>query len=223
MASRSPTPRPGLAIQPRINTEKVPRAPERRDNIDDSTARDASSQELPNRDDLMRLSEQLQALANELQASQRTAKTSSLSTDKDPARSENAVEPSSLSNESHKPSDEQSQFLTLARTRYDARRKRASVFDNAELFGEPAWDILLDLYIAHAEGKPVSVSSACIGSASPPTTGLRWLGVLQEAGLLEREHDVRDQRRVLVRLSDHGVQRMETYFRDALDQALRLP
>ena len=43
--------------------------------------------------------------------------------------------------------------------------------DNDELFGEPAWDILLDLYIANVENKPVSVSSACIGSAAPPTTG----------------------------------------------------
>ncbi|XUU60286.1 MarR family transcriptional regulator [Erythrobacter sp. HA6-11] len=201
----------------------MPRARERRDNTDDSAARDASSQELPNRDDLMRLSEQLQALAGELQSAQQAGKTSSLSSETGPTLSEKEADLPSLSGESRKPGDEQSQFLTLARARYDARRKRASVFDNEELFGEPAWDILLDLYIAHAEGKPVSVSSACIGSASPPTTGLRWLGVLQAAGLLEREHDMRDQRRVLVRLSNHGVQRMETYFRDALGQALRLP
>nr|WP_232367435.1 MarR family transcriptional regulator [Altererythrobacter lutimaris] len=181
------------------------------------------SRQLPNRDDLIQLSEQLQALANELQSSQQTGEANSHSAGKGPTLPENAAELVSRRSDSHKPGDEQSQFLTLARARYDARRKRASVFDNEELFGEPAWDILLDLYIAHAEGKAVSVSSACIGSASPPTTGLRWLGVLQEVGLLEREHDVRDQRRVLVRLSEQGVQRMEAYFRDALDQALRLP
>lgn len=54
-------------------------------------------------------------------------------------------------------------YLALARQAYALRRKRAAIFGNPELFGEPAWDILLDLYIAHAEAKPVSVSSACSG------------------------------------------------------------
>ncbi|WP_347402843.1 hypothetical protein [Altererythrobacter arenosus] len=73
---------------------------------------------------------------------------------------------------------------------------------------------MLDLYIAHARGKNVSVSSACIGSAAPPTTGLRWLGILQDEGLVLREADPRDHRRVNVRLSDEGIARMETYLRD---------
>ncbi len=100
----------------------------------------------------------------------------------------------------------------IARQVYAKRRRRAALFGNDELFGEPAWDILLDLYIAHAENKAVSVSSACIGSASPPTTGLRWLGVLAENGLILREHDPEDQRRVLVRLTDRGIAAMDEYF-----------
>ena len=40
-----------------------------------------------------------------------------------------------------------------ARKIYEDRRSRPSIFGNEELFGEPAWDILLDLYIAHVEGK----------------------------------------------------------------------
>lgn len=80
------------------------------------------------------------------------------------------------------------------------------------MFGEPAWDILLDLYIAHADGKPVSVSSACIGSAAPPTTGLRWLGVLAEEGLVVRENYADDHRRVLVRLTRAGITAMERFF-----------
>ena len=99
-----------------------------------------------------------------------------------------------------------------ARDIYAARRRRTVIFGNPELFGEPAWDILLDLYIAYAEGKQVSVSSACIGSAAPPTTGLRWLGVLAEQGLILREHDPEDQRRVLVRLTERGLCAMDEYF-----------
>jgi hypothetical protein len=102
--------------------------------------------------------------------------------------------------------------LTLARKAYSLRRKRASLFGNPDLFGEPAWDILLDLFIAQCEGKQVSVSSACIGSASPPTTGLRWLGVLADEGLIVRENDPADHRRVLVRLTPAGTAAMERFF-----------
>lgn len=103
-------------------------------------------------------------------------------------------------------------YLAQARQAYALRRKRAVIFGNPELFGEPAWDILLDLYIAHAEDKPVSVSSACIGSAAPATTGLRWLGLLAEEGLVVRENDAQDNRRVLVRLTRNGIMAMERFF-----------
>lgn len=102
--------------------------------------------------------------------------------------------------------------LTLARKAYALRRRRAVIFGNPDLFGEPAWDILLDLYIAQADGKIVSVSSACIGSAAPATTGLRWLGVLAEEGLVVRENDADDQRRVMVRLSTAGLAAMNRFF-----------
>jgi len=101
--------------------------------------------------------------------------------------------------------------IELARHLYSMRRQRSAIFGQMEIFGEPAWDILLDLYIAALEGKSVSVSSACIGSASPPTTGLRWIGVLTHQGMLIREHDPTDQRRVLVRLSDHAMAAMDRF------------
>ncbi len=102
--------------------------------------------------------------------------------------------------------------LALARKTYALRRKRGAIFSNPDLFGEPAWDILLDLFIAHAEGKNVSVSSACIGSAAPATTGLRWLGVLADEGLIERQPDPEDNRRVMVHLTPTGRAAMERYF-----------
>ena len=102
--------------------------------------------------------------------------------------------------------------LVLARKTYALRRKRAAIFGNPDLFGEPAWDILLDLFIADGEGKTVSVSSACIGSAAPATTGLRWLGVLADEGLVVRENDQEDHRRVMVRLTPAGHAAMERFF-----------
>ena len=102
--------------------------------------------------------------------------------------------------------------LALARKTYALRRKRAAIFGNPDLFGEPAWDILLDLFIAAGEVKSVSVSSACIGSAAPATTGLRWLRVLADEGLVVRENDQEDHRRVMVRLTPTGHAAMERFF-----------
>jgi hypothetical protein len=136
------------------------------------------------------------------------------------ARLRDAAEGSAASEPAETPSARPARparnHLALARKAYALRRKRASVFGNPDLFGEPAWDILLDLYIAAGEGKPVSVSSACIGSAAPATTGLRWLGVLADEGLVVREADAEDHRRVLVRLTPAGQTAMDRFF-DAVD------
>jgi hypothetical protein len=102
--------------------------------------------------------------------------------------------------------------LALAKKFYAWRRKRKAIFGNLDIFGEPSWDILLDLYIAQGECKDVSVSSACIGSGAPPTTGLRWLGVLSNHGIVTRENDPEDSRRVLVRLTETGVAAMDRFF-----------
>jgi len=103
-------------------------------------------------------------------------------------------------------------YAAIAREHYEQRRLRTAAFDRSDIFGEPAWDILLDLYVSQANGAKVPVSSACIASSVPPTTGLRWLGILCEQGLAMRKHDPQDQRRVLVRLTDHGLKCMDAYF-----------
>ena len=84
-----------------------------------------------------------------------------------------------------------------------ARRLRDQFFDR-ELFADPAWDILLDLTAARLEHAPVAVSSLCIAAAVPPTTALRWIKTLTEAGLLVRAADTRDGRPVFRRaIGDH--------------------
>ncbi|MDE2403467.1 MAG: winged helix DNA-binding protein [Sphingomonadales bacterium] len=104
------------------------------------------------------------------------------------------------------------QLGVIARRAYGDRRRRAAVFGDEALFGEPAWDVLLDLFVAAQEGKRVAVTSACIGAAVPATTALRWLAVLERKGLVRREADADDARRVFVRLSGEGFRRMAAYF-----------
>lgn len=103
-------------------------------------------------------------------------------------------------------------WVELARQTYDDRRRRTKIFQTDDLFGEPAWDILLDLFIAAKERRSVSVTSACIGSAVPSTTALRWITILEKQGLLIREADPGDARRVYVKLSARGYGAMLDYF-----------
>lgn len=106
-------------------------------------------------------------------------------------------------------------WVELARQTYEDRRRRTKIFRSEELFGEPAWDILLDLFIAAKERRRVSVTSACIGSAVPSTTALRWITILEKQGLLMREADPGDARRVYVKLSARGYAAMLEYFASA--------
>ena len=93
---------------------------------------------------------------------------------------------------------------------YSNRRRRAELF-GPDLFGEPAWDILLDLFIAAETGKRISVRSACIGAAVPLTTALRWLVMLETRGLILRHSDETDGRRSYVCLSQAGRALMDRY------------
>lgn len=102
-------------------------------------------------------------------------------------------------------------LINLARIIYRGRRARDEAFSEDALFGEPAWDILLDLYIAEVEGKPLSVTAACIGAAVPTSTALRWLVILEERGLVRRENDTRDARRVFLYLTRNGHSRMTNF------------
>ena len=90
--------------------------------------------------------------------------------------------------------------LEVARSEYSSRRIRSEIFD-AELFGEPAWDILLDLYISGMTGRRVTISDACIAACVPATTGLRHVSNPCKAGLLHRESDHTDGRRHFLRLT----------------------
>jgi hypothetical protein len=92
----------------------------------------------------------------------------------------------------------------LVRRLIRVRRERDRWFP-AEIFADPAWDMLLDLIAARLEGKTVPVSSLCIAAAVPTSTALRWVRSLQEAGLFLRHTDPDDARRSYITLSDTGA------------------
>jgi len=92
-------------------------------------------------------------------------------------------------------------------------RQLRSQFFSGGLFADPAWDILLELYASRLEDVKVSVSKLCAASGVPATTALRWIGLLQYNGLIERHPDTLDRRRCSVRLADGAHAMMWEYFR----------
>lgn len=100
--------------------------------------------------------------------------------------------------------------IDIVRDLIAMRRRRDALF-GSDLFGEPAWDMLLDLFVASERQCHTSVKSVSIASGVPATTALRWLMVLEDAQLIEREPDPADGRRTLIRLSKTGHERMTQY------------
>lgn len=88
-----------------------------------------------------------------------------------------------------------------------SRRLRDKFFP-ADMFADPAWDILLDLTAAFLESRSTSVSSLCLAANVPPTTALRWIKSMSDAGLLHRRADELDGRRILVDMAPATAETM---------------
>jgi DNA-binding MarR family transcriptional regulator len=104
----------------------------------------------------------------------------------------------------------------IAARLYASRRKRTNHLPE-DLFGEPAWDILLDLVIQQSLSNTVSVSSACMASAVPSSTALRWIQQLQEEGLIERLPSDVDRRVQYLKLTQYGLKAMAECLLDRQD------
>lgn len=91
-------------------------------------------------------------------------------------------------------------------------RKMRSQYFPTELFSDPCWEMLLDLYDARLAGAEVTVTSLGAASGVPLTTALRRMEQLLAHGLIERSGDTGDKRRTIVRLSQEGLDAVEQFF-----------
>lgn len=81
------------------------------------------------------------------------------------------------------------------------------------VFRDPSWDMLLDLFVAHAERRDVSVRQLCARSGAPQTTALRHMERLRRHGFIAQEPDGTDRRRAFVRLAPDMAPRLEAVLR----------
>lgn len=104
--------------------------------------------------------------------------------------------------------DQPGDTLGVARQIYHARRRRGRRLAE-DLLGEPAWDILLDLFIARKTGRLTPLSTSCIASGVPASTAQRWIRELETRGLIQRQGDPYDARRVYLDLTQAATRQLE--------------
>ena len=110
-------------------------------------------------------------------------------------------------------------LATFARYLLACRRRRETAFDDVE-FGEPAWDMLLELYAASVEACRVSVSRLSLAAGVPSTTASRWIEAMTADGHFVRHRDERDGRRSFITLSPGLFERVDAYLREMREKAL---
>lgn len=91
------------------------------------------------------------------------------------------------------------------------RRFRTEYFSDSDVFGEPAWDILLHLFQGHAYGRSIKIESIALATGLPATASLRWLEVLEKKGLVFAYREENEIGQIYVRLSSKGLQDMTRY------------
>lgn len=98
------------------------------------------------------------------------------------------------------------------------RRTRDQYFPS-DLFSDPCWEMLLDLYDAKLVGAEVTVTSLGAASGVPLTTALRRMDALQSHGLIVRVEDTGDKRRTIIRLTAPGLEAVENFFESHLGRS----
>ena len=105
-------------------------------------------------------------------------------------------------------------LIQCAKWQWELRERRLQIFGKA-MFGEPAWDMLLLLYI-HQANRRHTVSSLIEGVGAAGSTALRWLDYLIDQKLVVRDSHPTDARKVVVGLTDHAVRLLNSYFSETL-------
>ncbi|MGU3389297.1 hypothetical protein [Sphingomonas sp. M1A8_2b] len=92
-------------------------------------------------------------------------------------------------------------------------RRMRRQFLPGELFHEPAWDMMLALFVSRDERLPMNIKALVSMSDAPVTTSQRWIEHLHKLKLIDRVIDPTDRRRVEISLSHTGDQAMKAYLR----------
>ena len=101
-----------------------------------------------------------------------------------------------------------------ARIMFETRKARSRLFP-ASMFSDPAWDMLIALYIA--EQAPAAADLARSISASV-TTAMRWIEILETHRLIVREQSPTDRRAHTIRLSEQARNSLNSLLSEAVSK-----
>ena len=90
------------------------------------------------------------------------------------------------------------------------RKLRAGEF-SSKIFGEPGWDILLELYIREESGRAAWLEDLQQATGVPSSVVSRWLTVLQSEGLISFDKHVVGDVNGSFELTPQGRQKFERY------------
>ena len=100
---------------------------------------------------------------------------------------------------------------TVAERLYQERRRRDEYFP-VGLFGEPAWDLLLSLFIAGDDGREVPLEEAYKAAHVDPEEGPALIERLIDKNLIARSRT----RRNSIALTPYGMDRLSDYLADLI-------
>lgn len=92
------------------------------------------------------------------------------------------------------------------------RERRRELIGHPSLLANPAWDMLIDLFLHAESGRQVSTSALCIGSGVPMSTALRLIAKLCESRIVARNPDPMDGRRKFITLPAQTLEGLNEYF-----------
>jgi len=128
----------------------------------------------------------------------------------DPTILENGLGFFDSTDKSEAESPDRHSLISRARIVLNSRRVRTRFF-HRDLFGEPAWEILLALYITEQSASRLTTSRLAEWIEAPLSTVVRWIRTLEEESLVGRVDHPTDRRIVFIRLLEKGRKALDAY------------
>lgn len=102
------------------------------------------------------------------------------------------------------------ELLQIARDILQSRRQRNQEFGK-RLFSEPAWDMLLELYVRENAGLAATSRDLISASGAARSTAVRWMSHLETELLVARRPHPQDSAIHFIELTDLGRESLGNY------------
>ena len=102
--------------------------------------------------------------------------------------------------------------LVNARRHLHDCKARESVFGRPEFFGDPAWNMLIELFIANEERRDLTAAQLCGRAGAALQTAHRWLAIMEREGLVMAVRATSDEADRQIFISPASIQNMHRCF-----------